>query len=162
MGEVQESGLGRALVKGIRAMKGTLPGNCIMASARIANALLDGIMTTMRNKGLAVDVLIYDRYFYDVLACLLRDHPKARPVVWAVLRMMPRPEVPVFLTAPAALTVERKHEHTVDSAQKHIEIYDYLARELDVLQGDTRQTVESIQSNLRARVETALATSRAL
>lgn len=107
------------------------------------------------------DVVIFDRYLYDQIANLNLETRRARFMVRAVLRLIPRPAVPCLLDADPVLARSRKPEYPIEFLQWNRESYLRLAEMAGIkvipagsaedVTGSVRRTVLSEMSRAQAR-----------
>lgn len=67
----------------------------------------------------ARDIVIFDRYIYDELANLPLDHWPTRKFVQFLLRIAPRPDLPLLLDADPADACIRKPEYPEDFLERN-------------------------------------------
>lgn len=144
MARAQDSGLLRGLVAWIRMRKDGFFGRRIKFWARFVNVILDSYVTQRKNNRLALDVIIYDRYFYDVLLAIVRDFPEKKSLAYAVGRRLPRPDHVFFLDAKPETVIARKPEHTLESAHLYRSLYREMAEVLNIKLLDAEQTEKNV------------------
>jgi thymidylate kinase len=152
MGQLHNTLIGGMLIRIIRnlAKYGAI-GKLINFLSRLVNVLLDSFITTYKNKKKQVDVIIYDRYYYDVIACIVYDFPKRKKILFFIARIIPRPDMIVIFDANAKVVIDRKNEHTRDSANSYINIYRELCSELDVTPIWSSDTQEQVYINIKKK-----------
>ncbi|QPJ61188.1 MAG: hypothetical protein G3M70_04505 [Candidatus Nitronauta litoralis] len=144
MARAQDSGLLRGLVKWIRGRKDGFFGRGLKFWARFINVIIDSYITQRRNNQLALDVILYDRYFYDVLLAVIRDFPEKKSLAYAVGRRLPRPDHVFFLDAKPETVIARKPEHTLESAQLYRSLYREMAEVLNISILDAEQPEKNV------------------
>jgi len=144
MAQAQDSGLLRGLVAWIRGLNDGFLGRRIKFWARFGNVIIDSYITQRRNNRLALDVIIYDRYFYDVLLAIVRDFPERKSFAYAVGRKLPRPDHVLFLDAKPETVIARKPEHTLESANLYRCLYREMAEVLNIKLLDAEQTEKNV------------------
>lgn len=91
-------------------------------------------------------VLILDRYFYDSLA----DVADGRRWVFvkAFLRLLPRPDVAVFVDVPAEVAFARKQEYPLDylreRRRKYVKIFEWLDQPLIIANVDAQKAADRV------------------
>jgi thymidylate kinase len=106
--------------------------NWYMSACRPFLCCLDVIglwcMVSKLKRGQTADVVIFDRYLYDQVANLNLGDRGGRALVRALLRLMPRPDVPCLLDADPELARSRKPEYPMDFLRQNRKSYLILAR----------------------------------
>jgi len=146
MSRLHETSLGKRSLQFIRGLGNGSFSKIIKFFMRITNVILDSYATTFRNKALGKDVIIYDRYFYDILLCISHDFPKGKWLVLTIAKFTPRPEVTIILDADQKILIDRKPEHTIDSATSYRKLYQSLASTLGVSTINTNCSIEEVFS----------------
>ena len=156
MGKVHESGVGRRLIDFIRGRKHVVGWRFVNFALRLVNVFVDAWLTTNNVLRSRHDVVIFDRYFYDVALCIAGDFPEKTPLVLWLCRFLPRPEFVILLAADPAVTVARKHEHTLESATRISCLYSQLARALGVVEVCTDTGVDTTFTEIASRVSSIM------
>ena len=144
MSRLHETRLGKRSLQFIRGMGNGPFSKFIKFIMRLANVSIDSFATTFRNKRLRKDVIIYDRYFYDVLICISHDFPKGKWLALTVAKFIPRPEVIIILDADQEIVISRKREHTINSAISYRKLYQGLSSTLGVSIINTNCSIEEV------------------
>lgn len=144
-----------SLIKRIRGLKNGSLTNTVKVCLRVINVLVDSWLTTWANKNKKVDVLIYDRYFYDVLAVIVHDFPKLKLIRKLVL-LFPRPEIIFIFVSKPEVVVERKNEHDLQSATRYINIYNEMAVDLKVSTINAEMGIDDVHRNITKRFKPLL------
>ncbi len=85
------------IIKFIRIKKESSWGKRFNIIIRVVNLFLDSWITTFINRVKYKDSLIvYDRYFYDILAILISEHPRLEFLLLKFIFFLPRPKL-VFI-----------------------------------------------------------------
>lgn len=153
MSRLHETNLGKRSLLFIRSLGNGLLCNLIKFFMRLANVVLDSFATTLRNRKLGKDVIIYDRYYYDVLICISHDFPKWKGLILTIARLIPRPEVIIILDAKQEVLINRKPEHTIYSATSYRKLYQDLASTLGVSIINTDCSIEKVFAIVVERTE---------
>ncbi|HEY1658485.1 MAG TPA: dTMP kinase [Candidatus Sulfotelmatobacter sp.] len=74
------------------------------------------------------DVVIFDRYIYDELANLPLKRWPARAFIWAMLKIVPKPDVAYIVDADPEAARARKPEYPLEFLRSNREAYLSLAR----------------------------------
>lgn len=144
MSNLHETGLGKSIVKGVRSLKDNFFTRIIKLLMRLFNLLIDSYATTFRNNKDNLDIIIYDRYFYDVLICIIYDFPKFKTLLFMVSHLIPKPEVIIVFDANAGTVINRKPEHSLESAIQYCSLYRRLAEILGVKTIHSNATIDEI------------------
>jgi thymidylate kinase len=117
MGRLHNTVVGDLFLRNIRKLLryGKI-GILINFLSRFVNVILDAFLTTYANRKKKIDVIIYDRYFFDVIACMIFDYPKRKKLLFFLARIIPRPNIIVIFNADAKTVVDRKNEHSIKPA----------------------------------------------
>jgi|GEM_PF-5413440 len=123
MSRIHEQCLVNWLLIWIRKLKNnsfTIP---LKIGLRIANVIIDSWLFQSSWRKKRVDVVICDRYFYDVLAVLAFDFPRWNRLIIASSRVVRKPDhIFILLTEPATVA-SRITEHSLDDIGKFTAIY---------------------------------------
>jgi thymidylate kinase len=102
------------------------------------------VMVSKLKRGHTADVVIVDRYVYDQVANLNLDDRGIRALARAMLRLVPRPDVPCLLDADPELARSRKPEYPLDFLRKNRQSYLELAQiaRMEVIPAGSMDEVE--------------------
>jgi thymidylate kinase len=89
------------------------------------------------------DIVIFDRYIYDELANLPLDHWLTRRFVQFLLKIVPKPDLPVLLNADPAEACSRKPEYPEDFLHRNRASFLDIARLADITVIDVRTVEET-------------------
>ncbi len=99
------------------------------------------VTRSIRNR--SQEVVIFDRYIYDELANLPLDHWVCRKVVQFLLKIAPRPDLPLLLNADPAEACHRKPEYPEEFVHRNRAAFLDLARLADIAVIDVVSTDET-------------------
>ena len=140
------------LIKMIRSMKNNRLGVFIKIFSRITNVLLDSWMTWIKDKYIkTISVVIYDRYFYDVLGVIAFDFPKWERFILTFLNLIPKPDIVIIFKSNPETVVRRKGEHSLEEAQKFCNMYKKMADRLNIVMIDSDHSIENIHFEIMTR-----------
>jgi len=143
------------LIKKIRSLKNSQLGVFLKIFLRIANAVLDSWATWISDKfndRKQKRILLYDRYFYDVLAVLIFDFPKLKNFILFFIRIMPRPDVIIIFKSNPETVVRRKGEHNLRQAKIYCAIYEDIAKKIKVDPIDSEESIGDIHQKIKNRI----------
>lgn len=89
------------------------------------------------------DIVIFDRYIYDEFANLPLDHWLARRFVQFLLKIVPKPDLPLLLNADPAEACSRKPEYPEDFLYRNRASFLDVARLADITVIDVRTVEET-------------------
>ena len=141
------------LIKKIRSTKEGKISSFLKILLRLTNVLIDSRITPMFNglKG-KEDVIIYDRYFYDVLAVLASDFPTKEGLIIKFSKLFKKPDIIIFLNPDFRETVKRKNEQTNNSAERFSRIYSKIAKENKIDEIKSAESIEKIHKEIVRRI----------
>lgn len=97
-----------------------------MTAVRLILYTLDAISTRLavqRALRSNVDLVIFDRYIHDELANLTLGNPAIRAYVWAIMKLVPKPDISYFLDADPVEARTRKPEYPVEFLRTNRQSY---------------------------------------
>lgn len=137
------------LIRKIRSLKNNWLGSVIKIATRLLNVLADSQITTRLNKRLKThDVIIYDRYFYDILVILAFDFPHLSDFILSFSRLIKHPDIIIIFQVEPETAVNRKAEHNLRQAKIYCQIYKHLADILGIELIDAQQPIEAIKTEV--------------
>lgn len=118
----------------IRILKDNFVVKVLKVSLRLFNLLLDSWVTTTMNKVKyknQAKIMIYDRYFYDILVILAFSYPNILNFIINFSKLIPKPDIVILFEISPEVSVKRKSEHTLDEARRYSEIYKVLGKKIN-------------------------------
>jgi len=118
-------------IRKIRQLKTHKIGQYINISSRLLNVLLDSYLTNIyikiykKNK-----VLLFDRYFYDVLVMIIYDFPVYENMLLSFSKLIKKPDFAFILTGQPEQLIERKNGLSLTKVKRINYIYKNLAKTL--------------------------------
>ncbi|MCM8762850.1 MAG: hypothetical protein NC936_00300 [Candidatus Omnitrophica bacterium] len=117
---------------------------------RTTNAIIDSWVTYFSNLKKYKDrVIIYDRYFYDILVILASEYPRFANVIISFCRFVPRPNRVIILDIMPEKALSRKEGHTLERARLLCKLYYLLSRKIDSYIIDGNQSKEYVAERIQ-------------
>lgn len=92
----------------------------ILTIFRLINVVIDSRVTVRRESQRQTDIVIFDRYYYDVLFFIARDNPKFVSVCCFISKFfVPRPSFVLYFTADDHILLNRRPEHGTEEILKN-------------------------------------------
>ncbi len=122
----------KQIIYKIRSLKDNPLGIFLKVSLRLANVLLDSWITTALNKfRYRNKVLVYDRYFYDVVVILAFSYPKLSDFIMRFISFIPKPKKIMIFDIDPEVAVMRKQGHSLDEAKRYCNLYKDLFKKVE-------------------------------
>ena len=117
----------------------------LQLALRVGGLVAESLVSHWRTKRLySVEILLYDRYYYDSLVILAYRHPKVAEIILSVAKVIPRPSVVAILDVDQATCIKRKPEHTLEEATKLCMLYRRLSMRLAIPLIDGNQPIDVV------------------
>jgi thymidylate kinase len=156
-GIIQEIAPIKPGVKKIRNLKKSGSGAAINLTIRVLNVLFDSYLTFYLNKfRYRGKVIIYDRYFYDILTIIAFSYTNFLNPLMKLSRLIPRPDIIAIIEVKPETAVERKPEHTLADAKKYCMLYEKLRKTLQLEPINGELDIEETRENLSKVFEKVL------
>ena len=126
-----------------------------MTAVRFALYFVDAIslrMVVAKTRKTNADVVIFDRYCYDVLANLSLRNPITRAYVRLLLALVPRPDISFLLDADPVQARARKPEYPLDFLQSSRASYLALSELAGGMTVITPKPVQDVELQVRQQV----------
>jgi thymidylate kinase len=106
-----------------------LPRSLIVSSLKLIVWTIELWLDSLFNRGKNFNIKIFDRYFYDVLVDPLRYRYGGRLGFARLLaKIVPRPDLIIFLDAPVHVVISRKQEVPPKESARQLASYFELAK----------------------------------
>lgn len=151
---LQEKKFIKSVVVKIRNLSNNFIGVFIKVFLRLINVVFDSWITIMRNNLMNdYSVVIYDRYYYDILAILIFDFPYLERFLLLFVYLIPSPDLIIVFDADPLIVVSRKNEHTLKDAKRFCEIYKKISNNLNIIQINSTRGIDDIKCDIESNVQ---------
>lgn len=119
----------KSFIKNLRSLKSSPTNNFIKISLRIINVITDSWITTPYNKiKYRGKVIIYDRYFYDILAIIAKDFPNRSKLILNFAKLIPKPKLLFIFEIDPTISVRRKSDLSIKEAEIFQQLYKKISK----------------------------------
>jgi len=116
----------------IRNLNDSFLNSSLKIIMRLTNILLDSWITTAINaRKYKNKIVIYDRYFYDVLVILASEYPKIVNFLMSFAVIIPKPNTVFILDINPEVAIQRKEENSLRETKVVCDLYRLLGEKIN-------------------------------